>query len=125
MNLQTSTVKQREESVSQGMHLLVYPANDMDKAKALFRELLGVEPYVDSSYYAGFKTGDLEVGLDPNARSGGPIAYWDVDDIKASLKQLLDAGAETVQDVKDVGRGLLIAQVKDANGNTLGLRQSP
>jgi hypothetical protein len=83
MNLQTFTVKQGEESVSEGMHLLVYPAKDMDKAKALFRELLGVEPYADSSHYAGFKTGDLEIGLDPNARSSGPIAYWDVDDIKA------------------------------------------
>lgn len=38
---------------------------------------------------------------------------------------LVDAGGETVQDVKDVGGGLLIATVKDAAGNTLGLRQSP
>jgi hypothetical protein len=36
---------------------------------------------------------------------------------------LLDAGATTQQDVKDVGGGLLIAQVKDAGGNVLGLRQ--
>jgi len=111
--------------VTQSMHLLVYPAKDMDKAKALFRELLGVEPYVDGAYYTGFRTGDLEIGLDPNARSSGPIAYWDVSDIRASLQQLLDAGGQREQDIRDVGRGLLIATVKDADGNTLGLRQSP
>jgi predicted enzyme related to lactoylglutathione lyase len=107
------------------MTLLVYPAKDMAKAKALFRALLGVDPYVDGSYYAGFRTGDLEIGLDPNGRSAGPIAYWEVADIKASLQQLVQAGGEVDQDVKDVGRGLLIATVKDADGNTLGLRQSP
>jgi len=29
------------------------------------------------------------------------------------------------QEVTDVGRGLLIATVKDVDGNILGLRQSP
>jgi predicted enzyme related to lactoylglutathione lyase len=48
-----------------------------------------------------------------------------VDDIRSSLQGLLDAGAQAHQDVKDVGRGLLIATVKDADGNVLGLRQSP
>jgi predicted enzyme related to lactoylglutathione lyase len=41
------------------------------------------------------------------------------------LRLLVDAGGQTVQDVKDVGGGLLIATVKDAAGNTLGLRQPP
>ena len=29
------------------------------------------------------------------------------------------------QDVKDVGGGILIEKVKDANGNVIGLMQSP
>ena len=107
------------------MRLLVYPAKDTASAKTLFKALLGVEPYIDGPYYAGFRTGDLEIGLDPNGRSAGPIAYWDVEDIGASLQLLMDAGGETVQDIKDVGGGLLIATVKDAAGSTLGLRQSP
>jgi predicted enzyme related to lactoylglutathione lyase len=105
--------------------LLVYPVKDMAKAKALFGALLGVDPYVDGPYYVGFRTGDLEIGLDPNGRSAGPIAYWDVTDIKASQQQLVNAGGEVDQDVHDVGRGLLITTVKDADGNTVGLRQSP
>ena len=46
-----------------------------------------------------------------------------MEDIKTSLQQLLDAGAQTHQDIKDVGAGLLIATVKDTDGNIIGLRQ--
>src|SRR2546421_5349182 len=107
------------------MRLLVYPVKDMGKAKTLFSELLGVEPYADAPYYVGFRTGDLEIGLDPHGRGQGPLAYWEVDDIRASLQRLLAAGAQADQDVKDVGGGKLIATVKDADGNTIGLMQSP
>jgi predicted enzyme related to lactoylglutathione lyase len=48
-----------------------------------------------------------------------------VPDIQKSLQTLLDAGAQTQQDVKDVGGGKLIALVKDADGNIIGLTQSP
>jgi catechol 2,3-dioxygenase-like lactoylglutathione lyase family enzyme len=115
----------RRAPVDQGMRLIVYPAKDLASSKRFFTELLGVEPYVDAPYYVGFRTGELEIGLDPNARSSGPIAYWVVGDIRARLGELLAAGAVADQDVKDVGRGLLIATVKDADGNTIGLRQSP
>jgi len=64
----------------------------------------------------------LEVGLAPNSNAG-PIAYIDVRDIKTSLQAMTEVGAEIVQDVRDVGGGLLIAQVKDADGNVVGLRQ--
>jgi predicted enzyme related to lactoylglutathione lyase len=53
----------------------------------------------------------------------GPVAYWNVDDIKSSVKALLDAGAEEAEDVKDVGGGKLTAMVKDADGNVIGLIQ--
>jgi predicted enzyme related to lactoylglutathione lyase len=111
--------------MDQRMRLLVFPSKDIAGAKKLFNELLGVAPYADAPYYAGYKTGDLEIGLDPNASTDGPLPYWEVDDLRASLQKVLDAGAELVQDVKDVGGGKLIAQVKDANGNTIGLMQAP
>jgi hypothetical protein len=37
----------------------------------------------------------------------------------------LDAGAEAHQGVRDVGGGKLLASVKDADGNVIGLIQSP
>ena len=55
----------------------------------------------------------------------GPVAYWEVDDIEKSLTSLLTAGAEALQEVRDVGEGKLIVSVKDADGNIMGLMQSP
>jgi predicted enzyme related to lactoylglutathione lyase len=68
------------------------------------------------------------VGLDPNGHAKGltgPVPYWSVADIKASLAGLVGAGAEVLQDIKDVGGGKLIASMKDADGNLIGLVQAP
>lgn len=109
--------------MAENIKILVYPAKDLNAGKALLKAFLGVEPYADTEYYVGYKADNMEVGLDPNGQE--VIAYTEVEDIKTSLQTLLDAGATTQQDPKDVGGGLLIAQVKDANGNVLGLRQQP
>ena len=108
--------------MAQNIKLIVYPVKDVEKAKAFYGKFLDAEPYVTSPYYVGYRIGDLEVGLDPNSKVG-PIAYVDVKDIKISLQAMIKVGAEVVQDVKEVGGGLLIAQVKDVDGNVVGLRQ--
>ena len=108
--------------MAQNIKLIVYPVQDIEKAKAFYGKFLDTEPYVDSDYYVGYKVGDLEVGLDPNSKVG-PIAYIDVKDIKSSLQAMIESGGEVVQDIRGVGGGLLIAQVKDADGNVVGLRQ--
>lgn len=109
--------------MAKNIKLIVYPTKDLEKAKPLFSEFLGVEPYVDGPYYVGYKLEDMEVGLDPNGTS--VISYIDVANIESSLKALLDVGATVHQEVKDVGGGMLIAHVKDASGSILGLRQQP
>lgn len=111
--------------MNQGIKAAIYPVKDIVKAKAMFAKLLGVAPYTDSAYYVGYKVGDIDIGLDPNGHKEGMTLYYDVTDIKSSLQALLDAGAYTVQAVNDVGQGLLIASVKDADGNIIGLRQQP
>lgn len=110
--------------MARSIKLVVYPVKDLEKAKAFYTKFLGVEPYADSPYYVGFRDGDQEVGLDPNS-TVGPIGYIAVDDIETRLQELTAAGGEVVQAPKDVGGGLLIAQVKDTDGNVLGLRQQP
>ena len=83
---------------------------------------------MDEAYYVGFRVGDQDVGLDPHGHSKGmtgPIGYWQVDDIQERFKLLLDAGAEELQAIQDVGGGKLIASVKDADGTIIGLIQSP
>ena len=109
--------------MANNIKLLVYPAKNLEKTKSFYSKFLGVEPYVDGPYYVGYKLDNLEVGLDPNGQA--VICYIDVTDIKSSLQTLVDAGAAIQQDIKGVGGGMLIAQIKDANDNILGLRQSP
>lgn len=109
-----------------GIKLHVYPVKDLDKAKAFFTKLLGAEPYADSPYYVGFKVGDSEIGLDPNAHRMGvttPINYLDVADVETSFHALVKSGVEVHQPLKEVSPGMKIAIMKDAEGNLFGLRQ--
>ncbi|CAM5664106.1 MULTISPECIES: VOC family protein [Streptomyces] len=111
-----------------GAGTIIYPVKDLAAAKAVFGALLGVEPYVDEPYYVGFKDAGQDVGLDPNGHAKGmtgPVPYWHVSDIRATCAALVAAGAETVEDVHDVGGGRLIASVRDADGNPVGLLQDP
>jgi predicted enzyme related to lactoylglutathione lyase len=109
--------------MTNGIRTIVYPAKDLAKTKALFSALLGVKPTVDEAWYVGFDVDGQHVGLDPRGHADGPVAYCHVDDIRKSLKALLAAGATTAQDVTDVGGGRLIATVKDADDNVIGLLQ--
>ncbi|WP_314178224.1 VOC family protein [Streptomyces winkii] len=114
--------------MTDGMKTVIFPVAHLGQSKALFRELLGVEPYVDEAYYVGFRAGGQEIGLDPNGHSKGltaPVGYWEVQDIDASVKALTDAGADVFQPVEHVGGGKRIAAVQDADGNVIGLVQEP
>jgi predicted enzyme related to lactoylglutathione lyase len=109
--------------MTSGVKTIVVPVKDLAAAKALYSRLLGTEPYLDAPYYVGFRAAGQELGLDPNGHQHGATAYWTVDDIKASVADLLGAGAQEVEAVKDVGGGRLIATLRDADGNIIGLSQ--
>ena len=111
--------------MNQGIKTIIYPVNDIARAKTVFSKFLGVEPYADQPYYVGFKIGDQDIGLVPKGQNAGMTAFYHVDDIKISLGLLLDSGAQVQQAIKDVGGGALIASVIDAEGNVVGLRQLP
>ncbi len=108
--------------MARNLKALVYPVKNVEKAKAFYGKFLDTEPYIASPYYVGYKVGEMEVGLDHNSNVG-PIAYVDVEDIKSSLQTMTEAGATVIQDARDVGGGLLIARIKDADGNVVGFRQ--
>src|SRR2546430_10632058 len=98
--------------MSNAPETILYPVKDIAAAKARFGALFGVDPYMDEVYYCAFNVAGQDVGLDPQGHAKGmtgPVPYWRVEDLNASLKSLLDAGGETVQDIKDVGGGKLVA----------------
>lgn len=112
--------------MSDGIKTIIIPVRDLAAAKALYETVLGVEPYANEPYYVGFRVGNQEIGLDPNGHNHGmtgPVGYCHVGDVTATLRQALDAGWRTRQDLKDVGAGQLAAIVEDLNGNVLGLLQ--
>jgi predicted enzyme related to lactoylglutathione lyase len=107
---------------------VLYPVKDVARAKELFTALFGAGPYVDAGGYVGFSVDGTEVGLLPEKMSQGmtgPVAFFDVDDIAATLGALESAGAHITQQPTDVGYGLLVAKVVDVDGNDIGLRQQP
>ncbi|WP_369379435.1 VOC family protein [Streptomyces sp. cg36] len=112
--------------MTEGLKTIIYPVKDIDRAKAMFGGLLGVEPVMDEPYYVQYNAAGQEIGLDPNGHGKGmtgPVPYWHVADINQTVAVLLDAGAESLQDVQDVGGGRLTATVRDADGNVIGLVQ--
>ena len=109
-----------------GTNTLVVPVRDLAAAKAVYGALLG-EPHTDQPYYVGYRLGDQEVGLDPNGHAQGmtgPVSYWDVDDLEKTAASLVEAGGTVASPARDVGGGMLVAIVTDADGNPIGLRQS-
>jgi predicted enzyme related to lactoylglutathione lyase len=113
--------------MTQGIKTFIYPVKDVARAKSFYSKLLGIEPHCNEPYYVGFKVGEQEIGLVPNGHSAGltnSIGYVHVADIQKTLQSLLDSGAMIEQEIKNVGGGRLVASVKDADGNVIGLVQS-
>lgn len=113
--------------MASGVKTVIYPVSDLERAKAVFGAILNAEPEIDAPYYVQFTTGDQRLGLDPNGHSRGftgSVGYWEVDDIHERFQALLAAGATEHESPRDVGNGALIASVRDADGNVIGLIQS-
>ncbi|HVZ96650.1 MAG TPA: hypothetical protein VG847_07230 [Chitinophagaceae bacterium] len=109
--------------MNKGIKIVLYPVKDITQATALFRKFLGVDPYAEQPYYAGFKVNDQDIGLVPHNPEGGIAAFYHVDNIKDSLQILIDGGAHIIQDIKNVGGGRQIASVRDKDANIIGLVQ--
>ena len=123
-----------------GLTTIAYQADDLAAARQWYSEFLGIEPYFNRPEYVEFRLGDYEhelgildgslrevVGLapTPSPMPTGAIAYWHVDDIKATLQRLEELGAQQVQAPRDFGEGFVGATVRDPFGNVLGLMYNP
>lgn len=120
----------KEHFMFLGLRTAVYDAPDIAKAKAWYSKVLGEQPYFDQPFYVGFNVGGYELGLLPEknaapkrARAG--VAYWGVEDAQAAYKRLVEMGATPLEEIQDVGGGILIGAVKDPFGNVLGIIQNP
>lgn len=109
-----------------GLRTTIYPAPDLEAAKAWFTELLGKPPYFDQPFYVGFDVGGYELGLDPNADPAlGVQSYWGVPDAAAAEAELAAAGATVLSAAHEVGDGICVANLKDPFGNLIGIIENP
>lgn len=89
------------------VHTLVY-ADDPDRARAFFRDVLGW-PHVDAGHgWLIFGTGRAELGVHPTGGELGPHHEISLvcDDIRGTLATLEGHGVEITRGVRDDGFGL-------------------
>src|SRR5580693_837465 len=84
-----------------GLRTVIYRVDDLDRAKAWYRQAVEVEPYFEEPFYVGFQVGGFELGLDPDLSEGksgpgGSVAYWGVDSIEPAYDRFIQLGAEVV-----------------------------
>jgi predicted enzyme related to lactoylglutathione lyase len=120
----------KEQPMFLGLRTAVYDAPDLAKAKAWYSKVLGEQPYFDQPFYVGFNVGGYELGLLPAKNAAGKraragVAYWGVEDAQASYKRLVEMGATPLEEIQDVGGGILIGAVRDPFGNILGVIENP
>jgi catechol 2,3-dioxygenase-like lactoylglutathione lyase family enzyme len=89
-----------------GLRTVVYYVPDMNKAKAWYRSLLGVDPYFDQPFYIGFNVGGFELGLHPASAehpvgTPGAVSYWGVERMTVAWPRLLGLGATAVNAPQD------------------------
>jgi predicted enzyme related to lactoylglutathione lyase len=121
----------KEHGMFLGLRTAKYEVADMAKAKEWYSKVLGVQPYFDEpAYYVGYNVGGYDLGLVPapkaeTKRAAAGVAYWGVEDAHAAYKRLIELGATPVEEVQDVGGGLLAGEVRDPFGNVLGIIYNP
>lgn len=133
---------------------VVFPARNFDTSVQAWSTVFGTGPVFSSSGverapgeadFAVFKTADIEIGLTSLPWVDEPLVLLETDDIEASRRELIDAGAVGLGEIADgsvapLGTapvtngdpetgivdvpGARLAVVELSNGSKLGLRQN-
>ena len=106
-------------------------AADHAAAIAWYAQLFGTQPYFNIPGYSEFRIGDYEHEMGiidaryaPKAAQPGPggsILYWHTDDLKSTVKRLIEMGATEYEPETVRGDGFVTASVIDPFGNILGV----
>ncbi len=113
-----------------GSHAIIY-AEDAEKARAFFRDVLDL-PYVDAHEgWLIFKLPPAELGVHPTAgdpdggsgpASGHHELYLMCDDLEATIAELSERGVEFTGGTENAGFGLL-TRLKVPGAGDIGLYQ--
>lgn len=120
----------KEKPMFLGLRTAKYAVADVAKAKEWYTKVLDFPPYFDEPFYVGYNVGGYDLGLVPEPktdtkRAAAGVAYWGVEDARATYKRLIEFGAAPVEEIQDVGGGMLVGEVRDPFGNVIGIIQNP
>jgi catechol 2,3-dioxygenase-like lactoylglutathione lyase family enzyme len=102
-----------------GLHTIVY-ADDAERARAFFRDVLGLENVDAGDGWLIFRAPPAELAVHPADAGGTHELYLMCDDIEATVADLTRKGVEFTGPVTDRGWGLLTT-LRVPGAGTLGL----
>lgn len=109
-----------------GLRTVIYPAPDLEAAKAWWTSFLGKPPYFDEPFYVGFDVAGYELGLLPDGNpADGALTYWGVDDVAPAVDAAVAQGATVHAPAADVGDGIVTATVTLPTGSIVGFIENP
>ena len=91
-----------------GMHAVVF-SPEAEKVRAFFADVLGLSAVDAGAGWLIFALPPAELAVHPADGESRHQLYLMCDDIRATLAELADRGAEVAQEVSDQGWGLLAA----------------
>ncbi len=113
-----------------GSHAIIY-AEDADKARAFFRDVLGY-PFIDAhDGWLIFKLPPAEFGIHPSGTAGDPAGgapsgrhelYLMCDDVEETVADLTAKGVEFTSPIEDQGFGRLV-RLRIPGAGEIGLYQ--
>ena len=110
-----------------GVQDVYYEVQDMKRAVAFYRDILGLNLTEESDHWSAMNVGGLRVGLDSTEGTPTPkraILTLKSDNIRADMKRLRKMGVRFHGDVADYAWGSVVT-FEDSEGNLLKLMQVP
>jgi catechol 2,3-dioxygenase-like lactoylglutathione lyase family enzyme len=99
------------------VEVVVY-TQDMARATAFYRDVLGLEPDFESEHWTAFRTGTCTFAL--HAGSEAPDPTFQVADVSAERERLIAAGVE-VTEIREPVAGLRVFDARDPDGNRFSI----
>ena len=101
-----------------------YRVRDLDAGRAFYRDLLGFEEQlVDwDARWAQLNRGGMEIAVVEGEPEEGGVAHVDVDDVKAEVQKLREAGVN-VGTILELAGYVRLVDVYDPDGNRIQLAQ--
>ncbi len=110
-----------------GVQDVYYEVQDMKRAIAFYRDVLGIPVTEESDHWSAMNLGGLRVGLDWAEGRATPkraILTLKTNDIRADAKRLRQRGVKFVGEIGDYPWGSVVT-FEDSEGNFLKLMQPP